>query len=273
MGRQNIRNTPNPVIRAGMGAGVIYNRDPTRPIYIGRDDSVHASDTQSILDPLSSLYVGGDTDIWAVADPDVTAENPVSVDFIHSGRSQHHESPRVLSAHFDGLGTQLTETNQLLNNLIECCKQLQPGNGGGNGSAVIWGYQALFDGNIQDASDDHDLITYFNNNPPVVPDNCDLAMITFWLNVDSGSAITSQIAFYGDMGAGNRVFGQFKWPGGEQEAWQEFTFTMDVSPGETLRMEAFFNTNVGTTGNQVWIIESGMGITFMKATAESNKVE
>lgn len=126
-----VSDIPQPVVRAGMGPGVLYNRDPVRMIYLGRDSSIIGDNDNviSILDPLSSLYVGGDVDIWMCAPTGTTVADPVPVDFIHSGRSQHYTSPGILSAALDA------QLQQLLI-AVGHLQQIETNTAGGGGPTV-----------------------------------------------------------------------------------------------------------------------------------------
>lgn len=127
-----LNERPTIIVKSGMGPGILYNRDPKRPVFIGRDGSIvyGNENSGSILDPLASLYVGGDTDIFAVAPMGTTPDNAVPVDFIHAGRSQYHQSATILSEPINqvatgitGLGELTAEMQQLLTDLSTMSQQ------------------------------------------------------------------------------------------------------------------------------------------------------
>lgn len=139
-----VSERPNPVVRAGDGPGILYNRDPAVPLYIGSDTSIVNGNlnSASILDPLSSIFVGGDTDIWACAPVGTTPDNAIAVDFIHSGRSQHYTSPSVLTETINGIpetiGTSVgTNLLPVLNQILQAISNLSSG---GTISPVITSY-------------------------------------------------------------------------------------------------------------------------------------
>jgi hypothetical protein len=137
-----ISEVPNPVVRPGMGPGVLFNRDPTRALYIGTSGSIVAGNLNSgsILDPLTSLYVDGDKDIWVAAPVGTTPDNAIPVDYIHYGRSQHYTSPAILSGPINDLTTNtgnvnatLALINTTLTDIQDILNNLTPGGGGGTG--------------------------------------------------------------------------------------------------------------------------------------------
>lgn len=115
-----IGERPNPIVRAGMGPGILYNRDSSRVLYIGSDSSILEGNlnSASILDPQTSIYVGGDTDIWVCAPVGTDPNNPVAVDFIHSGRSEHFVSPNVLTPTLQQMCSILQDINTGIQKLV-----------------------------------------------------------------------------------------------------------------------------------------------------------
>jgi hypothetical protein len=111
-----ITEVPNPVIRSGMGGGVIYNRDTTRPVYIGTHGDIVGGNINklSIIDPLTALYLPGDDDVWAMAPTGTDYNNPVPVDYVYAGRSQMHTSHSVLTAPLMSAANGLTDMNTAL---------------------------------------------------------------------------------------------------------------------------------------------------------------
>jgi hypothetical protein len=99
-----------------MGGGVIYNRDTTRPVYIGTHGDIVGGNINklSIIDPLTALYLPGDDDVWAMAPTGTDYNNPVPVDYVYAGRSQMHTSHSVLTAPLTDAASGLTDMNTAL---------------------------------------------------------------------------------------------------------------------------------------------------------------
>lgn len=127
-----INQAPLPIVRAGDGPGILYNRDTTRPLYIGSDSSiVHGNiNSASILDPLASIFVEGDVDVWMSAPVGTTPNDAIALDFIHTGRSQHFPSASVLSQPLQdilaGQGGPNPSNDALLQQILEAIQAIQP---------------------------------------------------------------------------------------------------------------------------------------------------
>lgn len=147
-----INEKPLPIVRAGDGPGILYNRDTTRPLYIGNDSSiVHGNvNSASILDPLASLFVEGDVDVWMSAPVGTLPDNAVPLDFIHSGRSQHFPSASVLSEPLNALlelgGGNGESNDALLQQILEAIQALQPAPPNPGGITLLHGMATLVNG-------------------------------------------------------------------------------------------------------------------------------
>lgn len=146
-----INEKPLPIVRAGDGPGILYNRDTTRPLYIGNDSSiVHGNvNSASILDPLASIFVEGDVDVWMSAPVGTLPDNAIPLDFIHTGRSQHFPSASVLSQPLQdilaGQGGPNPSNDALLQQILEAIQAIQPAPPP-SGAAVIHGIATLVNG-------------------------------------------------------------------------------------------------------------------------------
>lgn len=152
-----VNERPNPIVRAGDGPGILFNRSSTLPLYIGSDSSIVNGNynSASILDPMSSVFIGGDVDIWACAPVGTSVDNAIPVDYIHSGRSQHYTSPVVLKETINGIpdtiGTSVgTNLLPVLQEILTAIQALSTGsesgggsgNGGGTVTPTVTGLQA-----------------------------------------------------------------------------------------------------------------------------------
>lgn len=147
-----INEKPLPIVRAGDGPGILYNRDPQRPLYIGNDSSiVHGNvNSASILDPLASIFVEGDVDVWMCAPVGTIPDNAIPLDFIHTGRSQHFPSASVLSQPLNDIldmgGINSESNNALLQQILEAIQALTPAPAPPTGATVLHGIVTLVNG-------------------------------------------------------------------------------------------------------------------------------
>lgn len=125
-----VNERPLPLIRSGDGPGTLFNRDTTRPVYIGSNSSILEGNfnSASILDPRASMHLEGGMEVWVCAPVGTTPDNAVAVDYISSGRSEHFVSPDVLAPQLQTISDNADATGQaqlaLLGQILQAIQNL-----------------------------------------------------------------------------------------------------------------------------------------------------